>query len=135
LNREVIQNIEEETWPLQNDWPQVEFKRRVSPHQFELTLFVPPQTTWFSGHFPAHPVLPGVVQLHWASRFANLLWPELDDFESVENLKFRKLVLPGMRLKLELEYDHVKNRVQFSFRHEDEVCSGGRISYHQEMQK
>lgn len=93
----------------------------------ELTLLVEPTLPQFEGHFPGHPVLPGVAQLDWALLFGRELFDIDGGFTGVEALKFQRVVVPGTRLTLTLEWQagrlgfryqsalgpHASGRVQF----------------------
>ncbi|MCG3174092.1 MAG: 3-hydroxyacyl-[acyl-carrier-protein] dehydratase FabZ [Myxococcota bacterium] len=65
---------------------------------------------FFPGHFPEHPVLPGVMTLEALSQLAGLLVyesggydPERDLFllTGLDKVKFRRQVIPGDRLDME----------------------------------
>lgn len=64
---------------------------------------------FFQGHFPNFPVMPGVLQIEAIAQAAGLMvlseMDEMPDFDtilmSVENAKFRKLVVPGDQLRIE----------------------------------
>jgi len=64
---------------------------------------------FFQGHFPNFPVMPGVLQIEAIAQAAGLMvlseMDEIPDFDtflmSVENAKFRKLVVPGDQLRIE----------------------------------
>jgi len=66
---------------------------------------------YFQGHFPAHPVMPGVLILEaMAQAGAFLVLNSVKDplkknmfFSAVDSSKFRKPVIPGDQLRLEME--------------------------------
>jgi 3-hydroxyacyl-[acyl-carrier-protein] dehydratase len=66
---------------------------------------------FFPGHFPGHPVMPGVLIVEAMAQVAAILvYSSSDDnkgkityFVGIDNTKFRKPVVPGDQLKLELE--------------------------------
>ena len=66
---------------------------------------------FFQGHFPAYPVMPGVLILEaLAQAGAVMMLAELEDpaskipfFAGVDKAKFRKQVVPGDQLRLEVE--------------------------------
>ncbi len=65
---------------------------------------------FFQGHFPGHPVMPGVLQVEAMAQVTSLLMlrqPEhtgkLGYFMSADNVKFRKPVLPGDTLFIHVE--------------------------------
>ena len=66
---------------------------------------------FFNGHFPEHPILPGVLQIEMMKQLAELsARPELaksadDDIyiAKLEKVKFRRPVTPGDRLRIETE--------------------------------
>ena len=64
----------------------------------------------FNGHFPGQPVMPGVLMIEALAQVgavAILSLPEnkgkTASFGSINNAKFKQMVLPGDRLKLECE--------------------------------
>ena len=70
---------------------------------------------YFQGHFPDHPIMPGVLQLEAVAQVAGILmlkqagnFGKLAYFMSAENVKWRKPVRPGSCLKIEVEL--VKSR-------------------------
>ncbi|MGD8727300.1 MAG: 3-hydroxyacyl-ACP dehydratase FabZ, partial [Gemmatimonadales bacterium] len=65
----------------------------------------------FTGHFPDHPVMPGVLIIEAMAQAGGLLLlDQVEDsegkivyFMSIDGVKFRKPVVPGDQLRLELE--------------------------------
>ena len=68
---------------------------------------------FFQGHFPGKPVLPGVLILEAMAQATGILAftmvgkPESDElyyFASIDNARFKRPVVPGDQLVLEVEY-------------------------------
>ena len=65
----------------------------------------------FQGHFPGHPIMPGVLIVEGMAQCAGvLMFRKLDDprskvvyFASIDKIKFRKPVVPGDQLRYEIE--------------------------------
>ena len=90
---------------------------------------IAPELVWFEGHFPDHPILPGVVQVHWAVEYARHLFVIEQPFQKIENLKFKSVVLPEMQLEMRFNHDPDKSLVRFVFGNADAVYSEGRITF------
>jgi len=65
---------------------------------------------FFQGHFPGRPIMPGVLMVEAMAQVSGVLVyksTETDDnmvyFMSIEKAKFRKPVVPGDQLRLEVE--------------------------------
>src|ERR671911_208176 len=66
---------------------------------------------FFQGHFPGHPIMPGVLIIEAMAQVGGmLLMGAISDpdqkvvyFMSLDNVKFRRPVLPGDQLRCELE--------------------------------
>lgn len=65
---------------------------------------------YFQGHFPNHPIMPGVLQLEGIAQVAGILMlrqaenvGKLAYFMSAESVKWRKPVIPGDTLRIEVE--------------------------------
>jgi len=66
---------------------------------------------FFTGHFPGHPVMPGVLIIEAMAQVAGILAYQSDEsvrdkvtyFVGIDNAKFRKPVMPGDQLRFEIE--------------------------------
>lgn len=83
----------------------------------------------FDGHFPGRPLLPGVVQIDWAIRFAAQHLGDCTPFLGFGPVKFMRLVAPPVTLELRLERDAVEGVLRFEYRVGEAVCSRGRIAF------
>jgi len=70
---------------------------------------------YFQGHFPGHPVMPGVLQIEAMAQVASILLlrkaenaGRLGFFMSADNIKFRRPVMPGDTMIIQVEL--VKSR-------------------------
>lgn len=94
----------------------------------KLLLEVDSALGWFSGHFPGHPVLPGIVQVHWAVRFSSShLGFERVPVE-IHRLKFKKVVHPMEILELSIS-KYEDTAVAFEYTCAGQPCSEGRLIY------
>ena len=73
---------------------------------------------YFSGHFPGHPIMPGVMQLEAMAQVSSVLMlrrPEntgkLGYFMSADNVKWRRPVLPGDTLFIETDVLKVRGSI------------------------
>lgn len=67
---------------------------------------------FFQGHFPGHPVMPGVLIIEAMAQVAGIMAYQASDdttkkkvsyFMSIDGAKFRKPVFPGDQLRIEIE--------------------------------
>ena len=74
---------------------------------------------FFQGHFPGHPIMPGVLVIEaMAQAGAVIMMSEMPDretklavFTGIERAKFRRPVTPGDQLRIEVEVLQFKSRV------------------------
>lgn len=95
--------------------------------QQTLQLRIPEDLLYFEGHFEQAPILPGVVQIHWAEHFARNAFSPDGEFLRLEVIKFQKVITPGAEVTLDLSYDSVKNKIIFAYHSPRGQHSSGRI--------
>jgi beta-hydroxyacyl-ACP dehydratase FabZ len=74
---------------------------------------------FFQGHFPGHPIMPGVLIVEaMAQTGGMLLMDQVQDrdkkvvyFMALDNVKFRKPVVPGDQLRMEVEMLQFRGKV------------------------
>jgi hypothetical protein len=93
----------------------------------EQYLYIPGDLIWFDGHFPDHPILPGVVQLDWAIELGKKLGFSAEKFTAIPRVKFSALTLPGMIMKLSVE--RKQNLLKFRLESSGGVHSQGLIGF------
>ena len=64
------------------------------------TFQVPVDLSFFTGHFPGHPILPGVVALGWMLAAAERFLARPVQAVELLNVKFQVVILPGAELEL-----------------------------------
>lgn len=73
---------------------------------------------FFQGHFPGEPIMPGVKQLEAMAQVAGILLNKLNDregaiayFMAIDKAKFRRKVVPGDTLLMEIEVTRMRSRM------------------------
>ena len=107
LNKEQIKQIipHRDPFLLIDEIEEMEAGKRVVAKKF-----IAPDSFWFAGHFPEHPVTPGVLTIEMlaqAGAVCVLSMPEhrgkIAFFAELDKAKFRRPVLPGDTVRLEVE--------------------------------
>ncbi|QDQ41447.1 3-hydroxyacyl-ACP dehydratase FabZ [Methylacidiphilum kamchatkense] len=90
---------------------------------------------YFQGHFPGHPIMPGVLQIEAMAQLASILLlrkagnaGKLGYFMSADKVKFRKPVMPGDTLIIEVEMTKARGKIGKAFGkcyvNKETVCEG-----------
>ena len=73
---------------------------------------------YFQGHFPGHPIMPGVLQLEAMAQVAGMLMLRKTEnsnliayFMAAENVKWRKPVRPGDTLLISVELMKMRGKI------------------------
>lgn len=74
--------------------------------------------SYFNGHFPAKPVMPGVLIIESMAQAAGLVMLSMEEhkgkvpyFTGIDNARFRRTVVPGDQLIVEIEVLRLKGNV------------------------
>lgn len=94
-------------------------------HGVRLHLEVPTDLTYFEGHFPEVPLLPGVVQVAWAIEFGRQLLGVGGTFRALNAVKFMRVIQPPCTVVLLLQYEREKRQLDFAYEVEGRPCSSG----------
>jgi UDP-3-O-[3-hydroxymyristoyl] N-acetylglucosamine deacetylase/3-hydroxyacyl-[acyl-carrier-protein] dehydratase len=94
---------------------------------------------FFPGHFPGHPVMPGVLQVEAMAQVASILMcrntgggGKIGYFMSADKVKFRKPVLPGDTLIIEIELVKARGKIAKAVgvcRVKNDVVSEGELMF------
>jgi len=79
---------------------------------------LPYNELFFQGHFPEQPVMPGVLQMEAMAQVAGILLNrmfggegKISYFAAIDNARFRRPVVPGDQLRMEIEIIKAKPRL------------------------
>ncbi|MBU2967482.1 AMP-binding protein [Amphritea sp. 2_MG-2023] len=95
----------------------------------ELVCQIPANLIYFDGHFAGNPILPGIVQVHWAEHYGRQLLSLVGRFDRLEVVKFQQVIFPESTINLTLEYQPEKGKLNFRFYSDKGVHSSGRICF------
>ena len=73
---------------------------------------------FFQGHFPSEPIMPGVMQLEAMAQVSGILLNKVSQkegeiayFMSIDKAKFRRKVVPGDVLRMEIKVTRMRSRM------------------------
>jgi len=73
---------------------------------------------FFQGHFPGDPIMPGVMQLEALAQLGGVMMMyspvakgKLMVFAGMDNVRFRRMVIPGDRLDMEVELTRFRSPI------------------------
>ncbi len=94
---------------------------------------------YFEGHFPGHPIMPGVLQLEAMAQVAGILMMrqaenagKLAYFMSAETVKWRKPVRPGDTLIIDVELTKMRGKIgkaKGTCKVDDEIVSEAEVTF------
>ena len=73
---------------------------------------------FFNGHFPGHPVMPGVLILEAMAQIGGIFMLTKSDqmgklayFTAIDNARFRRPVVPGDQLRIEVQFMKARSKI------------------------
>jgi 3-hydroxymyristoyl/3-hydroxydecanoyl-(acyl carrier protein) dehydratase len=102
---------------------------KVGNSRVEISLAIPRELVYFHGHFPAFPILPGVVQIDWAVTYSKRYFNLGDGTARTLQIKFRQIIRPGDHLILTLIHQKSNSQIQFTYDNAEGISSSGRIGF------
>lgn len=100
------------------------------PDERLLRLRIDADMPLFPGHFPGYPILPGVLQVHWAARLGQARFAIAGDFSRLVNLKFQKLIRPDSEVELALRWDAGRRQLAFAYTSTVGAHASGKLEFH-----
>lgn len=99
-----------------------------TPDEVTLTIVVPTDLHYLKGHFPNHPITPGVVQVDWAKAWADQYFKPAGHMMRISQLKFTHVIAPEVAItaKLVRKSEH---QVQFSYTSEHGTHASGILNW------
>jgi 3-hydroxymyristoyl/3-hydroxydecanoyl-(acyl carrier protein) dehydratase len=116
-------------------YPTIVQSQHPASNEVELLLNIDRDICYFDGHFPQAPILPGVVQIHWAEHYGREYFteqlPARESFSQLEAIKFQHIIRPSQQVKLKLTWlaDKRKLNFQLSDQQGDMQYATGRIAF------
>jgi 3-hydroxyacyl-[acyl-carrier-protein] dehydratase len=102
----------------------------ITPNEIEALAYVSTDSSWFLGHFPNEPILPGIALIYMAQQAiiqdAAAKGEEIT-LKALRRVRFTQPVRPGESLKVNITIEEVGEKTLFNFKvaHEENiVCSG-----------
>lgn len=96
-----------------NDIPVLSLEK--SPGRLVFQIRFPRDSGLFDGHFPGFPLLPGVVQAHFAIRLFEKETGTRIVFSGIRNMKFFTPIFPGTTVQLTCEHRLEANQLSFQY--------------------
>jgi 3-hydroxymyristoyl/3-hydroxydecanoyl-(acyl carrier protein) dehydratase len=108
--------------------PVILFKT-LSENRAEIGLRIPEELAYFEGHFSGLPIVPGVVQLHWAVEFAKDVFKISGFVAEGRQIKFSNLMRPLDEPCLTLEHFSEKALIVYDYKAGEKTYASGRLMY------
>ena len=99
---------------------------KISPFKISMDLIFLKDSPYFEGHFPEYPILPGVIQTHFAFEFLRTFFKKTPTQYTLSKLKFSALILPQISVHFEME-KLSEEEYFFIYKNGEKIYSSGKI--------
>lgn len=97
----------------------------ISREKTMLDLIFHRDCNFFKGHFKDYPIVPGVVQLYYASFYIKELFGYKVDVGQLKKIKFSNIIKPDK--KISLSFTENTNSILYKYFDDDKVYSSGQL--------
>jgi 3-hydroxyacyl-[acyl-carrier-protein] dehydratase len=107
-------------------WYDIKDVNHSDPEEISLDIQVPPESGWFSGHFPGEPILPGIAQLGMVFDAINRSESRNIKITGIRRVRFKQIIRPDDPLQLTIK-PHKNGSGAYDFRiqvNSELACSG-----------
>lgn len=98
----------------------------LSKDKLKMNLYFLEESSYFNGHFPGCPILPGVIQTHFVFKYLKDFYGIAPEKYSINKLKFSNLILSKQKVNLTINR-HSDYEFSFSYINSDKISSSGNI--------
>ena len=106
-------------------WYSLVSLQQTGTDRLRATVTTDAHAPWYDGHFPGEPVLPGVAQLEMVAELISTLHGKPVFVDGLSRVKFRKLIVPGELLEIQVSKDDRKKGYVFQITNRQENVSSG----------
>ncbi len=107
-------------------WYELKNLKQADSKEISADIQVQQDSSWFSGHFPGAPILPGIAQLGMVFDAIYQIGNQNMKISGINRVRFKQIIRPGDRLKI-IALPRENYAESYSFRimvGEKLVCSG-----------
>ena len=107
-------------------WYVLKDLKRSDSRELRAEIQVPPDSPWFSGHFPGEPILPGIAQLGMVFDAISQSSDQNLKISGVSRVRFKQIIRPDDQLRIIAtpQKDHAESYVFRITVKGELVCSG-----------
>ena len=98
-----------------------------TPWIYRARLLLEPESPCFAGHFPTHPILPGIAHLSLALDGCRELLGRRASMAALHGLRFRIPLRPGDTIELTVTRPKEAKTVRFELRRAEALASSGSL--------